>query len=303
MALLTNVEKAALVGNRMTFVDVNAQYPMVLPAACWAWALRGTNRPINGADSAATLYANNNPRRFILDGPQQGEVEYRVEMDVSAIPTNDPAVAAAINPLKAAWDDAYLEGTDDARREFMRQMMAVAARVNGLTPSAVATPYRLYMTVPGNQWFHWQHWGIAVHHNGTLGFAQTEPNVRLYIGSNILAEAHLPGHLTAYIHLTALHDNHVNTIKAALMKPPLGAVWAADNTRNTCFVCHAAFRRGLFTSGKHHCRRCGNVVCNNCSQNNGRGILYRLRRRNGPAANYQAARMCDTCEGLNENRN
>ncbi len=302
MALLTQVEQAALVSNRMTFANVHAQHPMVLSAACWAWALRGTNRPVDAADSAPTLYSNNNPRRTILDIGRRGEVEFRTEMDVTAIPTDDMAVANAIDPLKEAWSDACIDNTDEARREFMRQMMAVAARVNGLRPSTRQTAYRLYMTVPRDNWYHWQHWGIAVRCNGRLGFAQTEPNVRLYIGGQALAEAHLPDYLNTYIYLDALHDNHVNVIKSALMKPPLGAAWAADSTRNTCYGCRRAFASGLFTSGKHHCRRCGNIFCDRCSQNNTRGILYRLRRRGGPATDYHAARMCDTCEGLNQNR-
>jgi hypothetical protein len=42
------------------------------------------------------------------------------------------------------------------------------------------------------------------------------------------------------------------------------SVWTEDSDANTCFICACSF--GLITR-KHHCRQCGQVVCDPCSQN------------------------------------
>jgi WD40 repeat protein len=39
-------------------------------------------------------------------------------------------------------------------------------------------------------------------------------------------------------------------------------VWVADAESNECLLCHAAF---TFTKRRHHCRRCGKLVCAKCS--------------------------------------
>lgn len=65
--------------------------------------------------------------------------------------------------------------------------------------------------------------------------------------------------------------------------------------RTDCGVCHDAF---TFTNRKHHCRKCGDEVCNKCSSN-----LCKLSKLSGVAV-----RVCDTCfvslqsSQTNENR-
>ncbi len=46
--------------------------------------------------------------------------------------------------------------------------------------------------------------------------------------------------------------------------PPSLSVWTEDSDANTCFICACSF--GLITR-RHHCRQCGQVVCDPCSQN------------------------------------
>jgi hypothetical protein len=47
--------------------------------------------------------------------------------------------------------------------------------------------------------------------------------------------------------------------------------WVADAARRSCLVCGVAF--GVFER-RHHCRRCGDVVCGSCSQH--RAVLLEL---------------------------
>ena len=60
------------------------------------------------------------------------------------------------------------------------------------------------------------------------------------------------------------------------------ASWVADHEVNSCSVCDVGFT--LFLR-KHHCRRCGHVVCDHCSK----------ARLAVPPAYIQRVRVCDDC--------
>ena len=68
------------------------------------------------------------------------------------------------------------------------------------------------------------------------------------------------------------------------------ASWVADHEVSSCSVCDVGFT--LFLR-KHHCRRCGHVVCDHCSK----------ARLAVPPAYIQRVRVCDDCakapHGLN----
>ncbi|WP_119344923.1 FYVE zinc finger domain-containing protein [Facilibium subflavum] len=40
--------------------------------------------------------------------------------------------------------------------------------------------------------------------------------------------------------------------------------WQADNSSDNCYVCAQRIRGSLFTTNKHHCRVCGQIICGNC---------------------------------------
>lgn len=54
--------------------------------------------------------------------------------------------------------------------------------------------------------------------------------------------------------------------------------WTPDSDHKTCMSCQTKFKSGLFTSGKHHCRKCGFVICKECCK-------YRIRNH----------RVCNDC--------
>ena len=60
------------------------------------------------------------------------------------------------------------------------------------------------------------------------------------------------------------------------------ASWVADHEVSSCSVCDVGFT--LFLR-KHHCRRCGHVVCDHCSK----------ARLAVPPAYIQRVRVCDDC--------
>src|SRR3546814_818948 len=59
-------------------------------------------------------------------------------------------------------------------------------------------------------------------------------------------------------------------------------VWVPDDGASKCAVCHTGFS---LTNRKHHCRRCGRVVCNTCSKN----------RVTLAFTDTKKVRVCDTC--------
>eukprot|EP00039_Didymoeca_costata_P018375 m.333196 g.333196 ORF g.333196 m.333196 type:complete len:121 (+) comp17092_c0_seq1:290-652(+) len=49
--------------------------------------------------------------------------------------------------------------------------------------------------------------------------------------------------------------------------------WKPDETRNTCRICDQSFG---FMRWKHHCRFCGDLVCDDCSKTRATGEIGRL---------------------------
>ncbi|KEG13660.1 zinc finger protein, predicted [Trypanosoma grayi] len=59
-------------------------------------------------------------------------------------------------------------------------------------------------------------------------------------------------------------------------------VWQPDDSTNSCMICHAPI--GRFS--RHHCRRCGRLVCNQCSDT--RAVI--------PALGFKGTvKICDDC--------
>ena len=48
--------------------------------------------------------------------------------------------------------------------------------------------------------------------------------------------------------------------------------WKPDEAHKKCMSCNVKFSGGLFKSGKHHCRKCGFVICKDC-------CIHRLRKQ------------------------
>jgi hypothetical protein len=61
--------------------------------------------------------------------------------------------------------------------------------------------------------------------------------------------------------------------------------WIPDEMASSCTLCSTEF---TFFTRRHHCRRCGHVICNDCSQ----------RRRNLLLHTGTEHRICDSCEKL-----
>jgi len=73
-------------------------------------------------------------------------------------------------------------------------------------------------------------------------------------------------------------------------------IWDQDSGRSECSVCHQGF--SMLKRRKHHCRKCGSVVCDRCSGN--RLVLPNIHKTN-------KQRVCNSCvkgghaEAMDEN--
>ncbi|KAM3918038.1 zinc finger FYVE domain-containing protein 26 [Leptodactylus fuscus] len=66
-------------------------------------------------------------------------------------------------------------------------------------------------------------------------------------------------------------------------KPPTKTQWIPDETEDTCMVCKS--ERFTMFNRRHHCRRCGRLVCSSCSMN----------RMAVEGCHENPARVCDQC--------
>ncbi|KAL8169575.1 UNVERIFIED_CONTAM: hypothetical protein K2H54_052616 [Gekko kuhli] len=66
-------------------------------------------------------------------------------------------------------------------------------------------------------------------------------------------------------------------------RPPLKHQWIPDETEGTCMVCKT--ERFTMFNRRHHCRRCGRLVCSSCS----------TKRMVVEACRENLARVCDQC--------
>ena len=84
-----------------------------------------------------------------------------------------------------------------------------------------------------------------------------------------------------------------NKIGASILGVKPNAYWVPDKESPACNCCKKKFQ-GVFFMGKHHCRRCGKVVCEDCSK--GRQILDEVVTANGVQKNPGGKqRVCKTC--------
>ena len=73
-----------------------------------------------------------------------------------------------------------------------------------------------------------------------------------------------------------------------------GASWKPDRGNDTCYCCKKAIKKGVFVSNKHHCRRCGEIIHDECSKK--RIVLEEaLTEKHGLQRNIGKVRICDIC--------
>lgn len=82
-------------------------------------------------------------------------------------------------------------------------------------------------------------------------------------------------------------------IGASILGVKPNAYWVPDKESPACNCCKKKFQ-GVFFMGKHHCRRCGKVVCEDCSKD--RQILAEAVTAKGVEKNPGGKqRVCKTC--------
>jgi len=177
----------------------------ITASACWNWALCAGLEGNPGADtSPVTLYGE--------VGLQDNAGQYRAALGVNY--ATEPTLGDLWATAGAAYGD--LPADDPDRIAFMTAMARVAARANGLTPQAAASPYRIHVTTTRAQWYGWSHWALSITHGGRTRYIQKEPNRPLTWGHDRLWEADRVGYLNTSFYVTDIHQGHLDVIECFL---------------------------------------------------------------------------------------
>ena len=222
---------------------VGGQMPNIWARACWNWALCGSMEDNDSRDTSPVIM-------YELNAP----IDPFTDVARAAYPRNfvtEPNIGALWNTARGG------AATDADRCNFMTAMGRVAARANGLTPVPDGTtPYRIHVTVPRGDWYHWQHWALSITQGGQTRFIQTEPNCLLNWGFTRIWEANRVGHLEASFFIQSIHQSHLDVIDLFLQLV-------------SCRVCHrtkpaqtaaAAWQRCIGPVAHTYCANCGGAL-------------------------------------------
>ena len=211
----------------------------IFDRACWNWALTGSTEGNDQRDtSPLRLYEQNAP----------------INPFTGAARINFPINSITEPNLGQLWNAAKAVGANDANRiAFMTAMARYAARANGLRPAA-ASPYEIHVTAPRNDWYHWQHWALAINHAGRRIFIQTEPNSPLSWGYTRIWEANRPGYLAASFPVQEILQPHKDVIEVFLSMPMCVGCRKVKPPQ-TGF--NSRWHECTGAANHHHCGACG----------------------------------------------
>ncbi|WP_206957780.1 hypothetical protein [Trinickia acidisoli] len=194
------------------------------------------------------------------------------------------ARASAIDDVNAA-----ALGDRDPRKLFMAAMAREAARRNGLQPQAHFSPYKIHVTAPLADWYHWQHWALSITHNGRTRFIQTEPNRSIEWGHTRIWEANRDGHIDASFYIADLLPAHIEVIECFLRMPRC-RLCNKVKPRTTTFS--TRWHECTAAAPHHYCGPCGARLVWNGGNYIGR--LRRTRRCSAVACGHETTLLGDS---------
>lgn len=266
--------------------------------ACWNWALTGCYHNAVWPSYMFGYVTSGDAVDNVLDHHGRGWFRTRANVD-------------RLELIQEAWTDAVPINPDAARTAAVDAVMRLALEANGLTLSAAGgttvTPYRFYVEYKtrldgggiGDVRPSFHHMWIDVHGRAIELFPGMS-NIQMYQGHQNIDMAIFN---VWDCYLTGLHQRQVDRIVKVLREtrarwtvpPPVPAArqpWVVDNTRAHCVFCGVAF--STFRR-RHHCRRCGEIFCDSCSDFT-RDVANPATRPGAPVAAVENdARVCVRC--------
>lgn len=129
----------------------------------------------------------------------------------------------------------------------------------------------------------WRGWGEAPVRVCDFCFSKTDNNVTESEGSNV-SRRYITENITSAIGWVGGMFNYPKQVLVDTARP---SYWVPDSEITHCYVCNLEFND---THYKHHCRSCGQGVCDKCSQ----------QKEMAPSRGWDyPVRVCDNCVSQN----
>jgi FYVE zinc finger len=249
--------------------------------ACWNWALRGgvkSDKIIRPDVFCAYITARvrrvRNPDT--LDNVAEGINS--LERTWFRVRTNK----AALDAIRDDWE----RDPENSRviRDASERLAVLMVQANEFTTSNGETNYAIcthFGTDPDEVYGpNFEHWWIDVR-GACLETFPTLDGYQVYAGHQPLN-----GDTMYSINVTGLHQRQVHRIKDLVGIRH----WRHDTVSEKCQGCQTAF---TFFTRRHHCRRCGKIFCNTCSNHTMTVPDALIRPGGGPERGH--VRVCNGC--------
>ncbi|HYR28567.1 MAG TPA: FYVE zinc finger domain-containing protein [Thermoanaerobaculia bacterium] len=257
--------------------------------ACWNWAFTGFAGTAVWPEHMFDFVAMRSDAAALAQVPDnQGRAWFRQGPNLQALTT-----------IRDTFANDVADNPQAATTAAVAAVMELAVDANGHTRTPGPTNYRLWIYYKAGEVMpSFEHAWLDV--NGTcIEMFPTMTDVQIYPGHQPLH-----GKLTWDTYLTGFHQRQIDKIievfrdRAAQLVlnpriPPGRQAWVQDDQRLQCGFCAKTF--GVLTR-RHHCRRCGEIFCDACSQ--GRRIVNQPSTRPGEQnvlVSADRVRVCVRC--------
>ncbi|MGJ5048983.1 hypothetical protein ACQR18_29270 [Bradyrhizobium oligotrophicum] len=218
--------------------------------ACWNWVLSGGTLTASDFKSSSSIINN------VLEMTGSG---YPISVKPDAknqYPGNDADFALLPGLLQAAQDEPGSFKQDNVEQcDFLRCLVRIMLRVNGLTPIAFSATNRYNVIVRSSDWWNTDHWALKLYlKQDATQFIQTVPELPLKFSCSNVWDEDLP---FVEISIAGLHQNQVDQLDAVQFSTCRGWVTKLTRTRDTvAYLCQAELQ-----AGGGQCGNCAFVAC------------------------------------------
>jgi hypothetical protein len=244
---------------------------LIYDYACWNWVLSGGTLIAAASTSNDSIIGN----VLVMDYSDQNDIFATGIRDTAATTYHDRESRVDLLTMRNSLTAARTGGSrfsqgSLAQEEFLKALVRLMMRANGLTPIPYSPDNRFNVVVRSSEWWNTDHWALMLN----LGlprpiFVQTVPGYELRHSCNDVWDEGLP---SVKVGLRELHQNQVDQLSAIPWSRCRMTAFGGNNLLNLRIdVCNNRIDTGIRAG---QCWRCGYVLCPE-------HVLTRLRGQHG----------------------